>query len=316
MPRQLSKMLPQFSLYLLALGLLLAITPKPLTAQTFTTIDFPGSVFTFAVDINKTRQIVGTYADTAGINHGFLLSRGTFTDITFPGAVLTHLLGINGSGDIVGVYSLTSTTFGKEDHGFLLSGGNFRSFDFPGAANTVPEGIDTNGNIVGFTADSSFSLSTRHGFLLSGGVFTSIDFPGAGSTEAWRIDDQGEIVGRYLNTSDDKWHLYQLSGGSFIPVTDFPEAAQTAPEGYSHLGGLNSRGDITSVYCSSTPCNDIFHDAVAVSVHGFLLSGGVYTTIDPPGAMGSVAFGINGTGDIVGVYIDAIERVHGYLRNP
>jgi hypothetical protein len=39
-------------------------------------------------------------------------------------------------------------------------------------------------------------------------------------------------------------------------------------------------------------------------------------TIDPPGAMGSLAFGINDYGDLVGAYVDANGGIHGYLRTP
>jgi uncharacterized membrane protein len=305
------------AMLLLGCGVLgFAISKVSATDPTFTTIDFPGAVLTFATDINNGGQIVGRYLDTAGITRGYLLSRGTFTSLTFPGAVFTDTIGINRSGDIVGFYSLTSTTGVKDVHGFLLRGGIFISFDFPGAPDTFAEGIDTNGDIVGFTTDISFSLSKRHGFLLSGGVFTSIDFPGAASTEAWRINDLGEIVGRYLSTTDDKWHLYRLSGGSFTAVADFPEAAQTAAGFQSHVGGLNSQGDITSDYCSSTPCLNTSNDTVDAGLHGFLLSGGIYTSIDPPVAIGSIAIGINDTGDIVGIYVDTSERLHGYLRTP
>jgi uncharacterized membrane protein len=305
----------KLGVYVVAFGFLLAIAPKPLRAETFTTIDFPGAVVTFSNGINNTGQIVGRYADIAGIIHGYLLSGDAFTALTFPGALLTDALGINRSGDIVGFYSLTSSTGVKDAHAFLLRGSNFFSFDFPGAPDTWAEGINTNGDIVGFYTDISFSLNKRHGFLLSAGVFTSIDFPGAASTEASRINDLGEIMGRYLSTTDDKWHLYRLTGGSFTGVADFPGAALTAGGAYGHLGGLNSQGDVTSTYCSSTPClNAPSNDTVVAGLHSFLLSEGVYTTIDPPAADGSLAEGINDTGDIVGIYVDTSERIHGYLR--
>jgi uncharacterized membrane protein len=308
MRRQLHRYLLVFSL--LGIGL-----ESDVAGQTFTTIDFPGGSVTLAAGINNAGDITGRYTDTSGIVHGFLFSGGTFTSVTFPDALWTRAIGINRIGDIVGDYSLTSNSGSKNVHGFLLDAGNFISFDFPGAANTVAEGINDNGDIVGFTMDMSESLNARHGFLLSGGVFSSISFPGAGSTEAWRINDNGEIMGRYLRTGDGKWHLYSLTGGSFIPVADFPGAAQTAPGRYSHVGGLNLQGDITSDYCSSTPCQNLSSSNVQRDVHGFLVSGGVYITIDPPGAAGSLAFGINDTGDIVGAYIDA-SGIHGYLRTP
>lgn len=307
----------QLSLYLLALGLLLAMAPKPLLGETFTTIDVPNALATYAKDINNTGQIVGQYVDAAGTNHAFLLSDGRFTSLTFPSAVFTNALGINRSGDTVGSYSLSSTTGTADVHGFLLRGGNFSSFDFPGARQTVAQGIDANGDIVGFTVDNGFSLNKRHGFLLIAGVFTSIDFPGADSTEAWRINDLGEIAGRYHSNTDEKWHLYRLSGGSFTAITDFPGTAETAPGLNSHIGGLNSQGDITSDYCGSTPClNSPSNDRVDADLRGFLLSGGVYTAINPPAAVATLAEGINDYGDIVGLYIDASEKIHGYLRTP
>jgi len=295
-----------------------AITSPPAEAMlaagpTFTAIDFPGGVLTLAVDINKSGQIVGRYTDIAGIVHGYLLSNGAFSSVTFPGAVWTRATAINRGGSIVGDYSLTDPSGDKDVHGYLLQGGNYVSFDFPGAAGTKPQGIDASGDIVGFYINNSNLGNTniRHGFLLRSGAFTAIDFPGAGSTEAWRINDNGEILGRYLSTTSSKWHLHRLSNGSFTAIADFPGAAETAPDGYSHVGGFNSGGDITSNYCSSTPCQKF-----SSAVHGFLLSAGVYTSIDPPGAMGGdFAFGINDTGDIVGAYIDG-TGIHGYLRTP
>lgn len=55
---------------------------------TFTTIDFPGSTLTFAGNINAEGDIVGTYIDTANVEHSFLLSKGIFTSFDPPGAVV------------------------------------------------------------------------------------------------------------------------------------------------------------------------------------------------------------------------------------
>jgi probable HAF family extracellular repeat protein len=44
----------------------------------------------------------------------------------------------------------------------------------------------------------------------------------------------------------------------------------------------------------------------ATGLHGFLLSGGTYTTLnDPLATMGTDAYGINATGQIVGYYTNA-----------
>src|SRR5262245_52899707 len=88
-------------------------------AATFTSIDFPGASFNAALGINPQGDIVGRYI-SAGVQHGYLLSRGSVTTIDVPGAVSTQPEGINPQGDIVGLYISAGVT-----HGFLLSSGSF-----------------------------------------------------------------------------------------------------------------------------------------------------------------------------------------------
>jgi len=47
--------------------------------------------------------------------------------------------------------------------------------------------------------------------------------------------------------------------------------------------------------------------------HGFLYSGGVYTTLADPLAAGTGAFGINDSGQVVGTYVDGKGIQHGFL---
>lgn len=64
---------------------------------------------------------------------------------------------------------------------------------------------------------------------------------------------------------------------------------------------INNAGDIVGVY------------NVGAATHGFLLSGGVYTTLDNPLATGGTfAYGINDAGQIAGTYINA-SGTHGFL---
>ncbi len=300
----------QWKLYLLAVSVVLAINAKSQAGgPTFTTIDFPGAVTSLGTDINDSGEMVGEYT-FSDLNHrqGFLLRKGVFTSITFPGAFFTRAVGINRYGDIVGdciIKGGDSAT--GQDFGYLLRGGVFTSIRFPNSDSTVPAGINASGDIVGWYLNKV----GMHGFLLSGGVYTSIDFPGAAAfTQAWKINDAGEIVGRYEGTNDNKRHVFVLSNGSFTPVPDVPGAFQTA---VVEDGGLNSAGDIVSQYFSSKDC------ALFTSVgclHGFLLSGGVYTTIDFPGATETLALGVNTSDQVVGGYEDTSGRFHGFLRTP
>ena len=70
---------------------------------------------------------------------------------------------------------------------------------------------------------------------------------------------------------------------------------------FTNATGINASGTIVG-----------FYEAAGVT-HGFLLSGGTYTTIDPLGAMSTTAQGINDMGQIVGQYTDASNHVHGFL---
>jgi probable HAF family extracellular repeat protein len=59
--------------------------------STFTSFDFPGATSTTAWGINADGAVVGAYVDSAGKQHGFLLSGGDFTTIDYPGALSTTL---------------------------------------------------------------------------------------------------------------------------------------------------------------------------------------------------------------------------------
>jgi hypothetical protein len=276
---------------------------------TFTMIDFPGAIFTAALDINSAGKIVGEYVSARdGNDHGFLRNRrGEFITVDFPSANLTHAAGINSRGDIVGFYRLRGEPMTVR-HGFLLSKGTLTTFDPPGSVFTNALGINRRGDIVGrYCTVLPCMPQNRHGFLFSGGEFSRIDVPDAVGTNAWGINDRGKIVGGYQGT-DGKSHVYLLRESQFTTI-DFPGAVDTAPLGTK--GGINSRGDIVSYYCAFEPCS-LDND----SEHGFLLSDGEFTTIDFPDGHAAAAFGINTRGDIVGPYNDASGNGHGFLLNP
>src|SRR5205807_983677 len=65
--------------------------------------------------------------------------------------------------------------------------------------------------------------------------------------------------------------------------------------------GINDNGDIAGWYIASGNAN----------VHGFLLQGGVFTTLDFPGATSTSPYGINKAGEIVGEYSTGIG-IHGF----
>lgn len=286
-------------------------------APTFTSFDFPSAVFTAADDINASGQITGWYIDAAGTTHGFIRDGDNYASIDFPGAPFTSVYGINNQGDIVGRYTLKDVAADKDVRGYLLRDGVFYTIDFPGAAETRPLGINSLGDIVGIYAYQK--QGKHHGFLLRDGVYTTIDFPGSAYTDVWSITDSGQIAGRYHSSGNEKFHLFVWTAGSFVEIPDFAGAAQMSPTSISsHHSEMNGAGDIVTSYADSTPVqnNGGFNQNMLDSLHGLLLSGGIYTTIDFPGARGTAGFGINDDGVIVGAYQDLNGRFHGYVRTP
>src|SRR5204863_10188271 len=88
--------------------------------------------------------------------------------------------------------------------------------------------------------------------------------------------------------------------------TTFDNPLNTSGDG-TLASGINDTGQIVGTY------------ADAGGVHGFLLSGGSYSTLDAPLAQQHTpAQGINGTGQIVGIYFGHAglhSGLHGFLNN-
>ena len=233
----------------------------------------------------------------------------TYTTVNDPAAINstngTYAQGINDAGEVVGYY-YDSAGFA---HGFRDSGGNFTTLDYPsGIANSqsYPEGINDEGQIVGWYND----LRSDHGFLYSGGIYTAINDPLATVNTIPRdINDKGQIVGYYQDVTSSGGlanHGFIYSKGIYTAVDD--PFASINPHGGSTANGtvalgINDKGQVVGYYFDSTG-----------STHGFLYSGGKYTTLDDPlGVEGTVATGINDRGQIAGYYFDNLHNQHDFL---
>jgi uncharacterized membrane protein len=293
---------------------------------TFTSFDFPNAIATEVNGITPSGplMIVGDYADTS-TERGYLLNNGTFTAIVFPGSLYNQAFAINTNGVIVGDYAVPSASGnGNTQRGYALAAGTFTLIDFPGAVFTTARGINSQGDIVGtyWTSYGNANIqyvppnNTGHGFLLRAGNYSSIDFPGAVLTDVWRVTDSGQILGRYQSATDGKNHLFLLTKGVFSSVPDVPGSIETAPADVS-FGALDGAGNIVGDYADQTPIMHNFRFGKANgNLRGFLLSGGVYTPIDFPGASVTVAWGLHSSGVIVGTYLDANNAMHAFIRTP
>src|SRR5215471_15593464 len=122
-------------------------------------------------------------------------------------------------------------------------------------------------------------------------TFTTIDFPGAAATLAGGINSLSHIVGGYALPNGSR-HGFLDVGGVFTTIDD-PDATLG-----SEAADINGSEQIVGSYDFTDP------DHPLEGAHGFLLSGGNFTPIDypAPGVTSTTPSGINGSGDVVGVY--------------
>jgi uncharacterized membrane protein len=229
---------------------------------------------------------VGGFDGPQGTPHAFSLKGLQFKVSEPMGSDSSFASAIGSNGDVVGGYCPANTggcVPGAANDGYLFTAvdNSTQSIDVPGALATVASGINKAGQIVGSYCDASTCETFDgggKGFLLDkiGGTFTTIDFPGAVHTAAAAINDAGVIVGNYAACKTQAETSTARSSGT--------SSAQRAP-------------------CQGQ------------QLHGFQLSGGAYSTIDPPGSISTNVGGINNSGEVVGSYLDGNNRTHGFLLN-
>ena len=158
---------------------------------------------------------------------------------------------------------------------------------------TVIHGINDIGDLVGRCFDGTgrqFGWVLRHD-----GGFQVFDDPALLTTDAWLLTNSGEIVGDYTDASLFV-HGFTWTEAEGLVTIDVP-GRQTG------LRDMNERGDITGIYADESG-----------RLHGFLLSDGVFATIDYPESVnGGGTLVINNSGLIVGGFIDAGGREHGFI---
>ena len=287
---------------------------------------------TFPFSIDATGNIAGMYSDKNSVYHGFLLPAGggSITEFDVSGAGTsghrgTIPISIN-SGVITGTYVTGSASTTSVYHGFVrAANGTITTFDAPAAGTddkqgTRPVAINSQGAITGVYSDAN---DQKHGFVRNpdGSITAPIDDPnGALGTYPTSIDAAGDITGTYEDASG-LFHGFVLPAGGTITSFDAPGASTKGGTGKG-LGGvigtvamsINTAGTIAGFYVDP---NGVFH--------GFLrnANGTFVDPLDAPNAgttaaqiQGTVALGINDSGNVSGVYADTNEVVHGFVLVP
>ena len=167
---------------------------------------------------------------------------------------------------------------------------------------TIPVGINAEETVVGYYFDAN---NASHGFLrFADGTITNFDVPGSvcvdyssNCTKPTGINSSGSVVGAYSDATATHGFLRDRDGN--YSTFDPPGSAFTQPN------AINLRGAVTGFYCNTQACLGFVRDSY-----------GKFTTIDYPGAInGTVPLSINDRGDIVGVWYDATDASHIFLRD-
>lgn len=278
----------------------------------FTSIDFPGAVFTSGRGINNHGDIAGSYRMPGSPRQAMLLIKGKFIPLAppAPDAIFNEATSINDYGDVTGQW-IDANGF---VHGFLLRNGALTILDVPGATDTFALGINDSGLVAGYWdllvgGNPNGNYLANLSFTWKDGAFidTQITFPGATGplpgAGLFGVNSRGDLSGVWLPDLNGN-----IEHGFVCPKTApcFSYDAPVPGTFFTDGKGINAHGQIVGIYLT---VGDPFP-------HSYLMSGATFTKIDFPGSTGTDAFGINSASQIVGRYVTADGLTHGFLAQP
>jgi probable HAF family extracellular repeat protein len=181
----------------------------------------------------------------------------------------------------------------------------FPAGNFPNAYETVPLGVGL-GHIVGYYLASG----ANNAYIQTGTSFADAAPPGSITSYLTGINRHGIAVGGYCpkgcNPVTGQLGYRYDSGTGKMRTISFPmNGASTTAY------GINDSDVIVGGYCPNSPVCPQGQSNPAS--HGFIDTGGVFTTLDFPGAQATSAFSINNAGTIVGFYIINNTGPHAFL---
>jgi probable HAF family extracellular repeat protein len=144
------------------------------------------------------------------------------------------------------------------------------------------------------------SLEVR---VQAGYSYTTLPPPDSSTQNAYGygINDKGDVVGSYLTFSGlPSLSGFVLSNGMYTTIDNGPFLA-------TFLTGINNAGSMAGYYVVPIPDHEL--------VLGFKVTGGTTAPVVVPGAIATMAFGINSLGEIAGSYEDSNHNKHGFLLN-
>ena len=312
----------------------------------------PGSVSTEGYNINQDGSIVGHYDTADGHRHGFIarpvtemedepvatpsVFNYTFESIDVPGV---DFLALTASSDFEDYAGYTKSAEGEKDVAFTLIDGVFTTYDFPGSQNTYFYALGNNGNAAGHYEDSNGMF---HGVVLENGELRQYDFPDAVETEIYGISDAtGALTGNFIDASGVR------RGFSGTEIIEVPEAAATYADfvnasgrmvgsyvdadGIYHPYTRSVEGRFISLDLPEAATFEYFFvhgiNDIGILVGRFKRRGAAPRTsvgslqhglheLQFPGSVSTQGWNINQDGSVVGHYVSADGRTHGFIAKP
>ncbi len=260
----------------------------PSTTGTATLLDVPASIATIASSINGEGRIGGRFTSSDARVHGFILADGQFTTIdrsatnrlTSLYGYNDNLIGAGGWGQTNGAGCNAPGT--GECTAFLVyPDGTFRDIVFDDAIATMAFTASDRGDVVGqYTTRNADGTTRVHGYLLKGCA---------------RADD--------VSDADDRGRLPADRCAKSNRITmDPPNATLT------YTKAINNRRQAVGHAFIAT-AGKILERAY---VHDANDPGSPYVIYNVPNAKSSVFNGITSDGTIVGQFIDAAGKQHGF----
>lgn len=294
----------------------LAMTTLAQAQYTFTTFSWPGATGMQGWGINSALRVPGNaYGGTAppdSVVYDF--ATGTLTPVASPGGGLTaSLIGINNAGQLTGSY-----TDGSGVKGVVLTGGVYDTFFYPGGSSTYGRAINNTGLVTGY-AETPTGTAASEGFIYepATGTYTTIAPAGANFTIAQGVNDAGVVVGSsimlpgtvYPGSPGGAYGWVRQASGTltFFRINGLPSRAR----------GINNAGDIVGWF-NDTVAGDV--KSFKVNVPGLLPYENIAVApadyIAAPGAVQTIAEGINDAGFISGSVYDAASISQGFIAAP
>ncbi len=313
----------------------------------------PDSVSTEGWNINQDSSIVGHYDTEDGNRHGFIARIApevddepvvatptefnfTFESINVPGVDFLALTASSNFEDYAG-YTLSAD--GEKEVAFTIIDGEFERYDFPDSQKTHFYALDNNGNAAGHYMDSD---GNYHGVVLENGELQQYDFPGAVQTEIYGISDAtGALTGNYIDetgvrrgfTGDDIVEIPDASAtyADFVNASGRLVGSYVDADGVYHPYVLDPDERFISLELPRAATFEFFFvhgiNDVGTLVGRAKRYGGVVGTVtgsfqhglkelEFPGSVSTEGWNINQDGSIVGNYVSADGRRHGFIAKP